>query len=56
MTSQAPYRCEDSVLITQDENKAKADTAAHSLNNTYIRHKYRTTAAYEERIYIFFIQ
>jgi len=35
MTSQAPSRCVDNILITYDENKVKADIPKHSLNNTY---------------------
>jgi len=35
MTSQALYRCVDNILITYDENKAKADVTTHSLNNIY---------------------
>jgi len=35
MTSQALCRCVDNILNTYDENKAKADTPTHSLNNTY---------------------
>ena len=35
MTSQAPYRYVDNILITHDENKAKADIPTHSLNNIY---------------------
>ena len=35
MTSQAPCRCVDNIIITYDENKAKADTLTHSLNNIY---------------------
>ena len=30
MTSQAPSRCVDNILITYDENKAKADTPTQS--------------------------
>jgi len=33
MTSQAPFRCVNNILITYDENKAKADIPTHSLNN-----------------------
>ena len=33
MTSQAPSRCTDNILITYDKNEAKADISAHSLNN-----------------------
>ena len=35
MTSQVPCRCVDNILITYDENKAKADIATYSLNNMY---------------------
>ena len=35
MTSQAPCRRVDNILITYDQNKAKADTPTHSLNNMY---------------------
>ena len=35
MTSQAPCGCVDNILITYDENKAKADIPTHSLNNMY---------------------
>ena len=35
MTSQAPSRCVDNILITYNENKAKEDIQTHSLNNTY---------------------
>ncbi len=35
MTSQALCRCVDNILITYDENKAKADIPTHSLNNIY---------------------
>jgi len=35
MTSQAPCRCADNILITYDENKAKADIPKHSLNSIY---------------------
>jgi len=50
MTSQAPCRCADNILITYNENKAKADIPTHSLNNIYMRHKYNITAAYKKRI------
>ena len=33
MTSQAPRRCVDNILITYDENKVTADIPTHSLNN-----------------------
>ena len=49
MTSQAPCRCVDNILITYDENKAKAHIPTHSLNNIY-----EATAAYEKRILFFF--
>ena len=52
MTSQAPCRCVHNILITYDENKAKADIPTHSLNN--MRRKYNTTAAYE-KIFFFWI-
>ena len=45
MTSQAPCRYVHNILITYDENKAKADIPIH------MRHKYNTTAAYEKRIF-----
>ena len=35
-TSQAPCRYADNILITYDENEAKADIPAHSLNNICI--------------------
>jgi len=35
MISQAPCRCVDNILITYDENKAKADISTQSLNNIY---------------------
>jgi len=35
MTSQAPCRFVDKILITYDENKAKTDVPTHSLNNIY---------------------
>jgi len=35
MTSQAPCRCADNILITHDENKANADILTHSLKNIY---------------------
>jgi len=35
MTSQAPCRWVDKILIIYDENKAKADVPTHSLNNIY---------------------
>jgi len=35
MTSQAPCRCVDKILITYDENKVKADVPTHNLNNVY---------------------
>ena len=50
MTSQAPCKCVDNIIITYDENKAKADIPTHSLDNIYMRHKYNTNAAYEKRI------
>ena len=61
MTSQAPCKCVDNILITYDENKSNADIPTHSLMQTYqhtvlticIRHKYNTTAAYQ-KIIIFF--
>ena len=34
MTSQASCKCKDNILITYDENKAKAGIPTHSLNNT----------------------
>jgi len=34
MTSQAPCRCVDNILITYDENKSKADIPTRSLCNT----------------------
>jgi len=43
-----PCRCVDNILITYDENKAKADIPTNSLNNIYMRHKYNTTAAYKK--------
>jgi len=36
MTSQAPCRCAENILINYDENKAKADIPPHSLNYIYI--------------------
>jgi hypothetical protein len=33
MTSQAPCRCLDNILIAYDENKAKADIPTDSINN-----------------------
>jgi len=33
MTSLAPCRCVDNILITYDENKAMADILTHSLSN-----------------------
>ena len=47
MTSQTPCRCVHNILITYDENKAKADLPTHGLNNI-MRHKYNTTTAYEK--------
>ena len=35
MTSQAPCRCVDKILITYDENRAKADIQTHSLSTIY---------------------
>ena len=35
MTSQAPVDVQTILLITYDENKAKADIPTHSLNNIY---------------------
>ena len=35
MTSQAPCRCVDNILTTNDENKTKADIPTQSLNNIY---------------------
>ena len=35
MTSQAPCRCVHNILITYDENKAKADVPKHSLKNIH---------------------
>ena len=35
MTSQAPCRCVDNILITYDKNKAKADILTNSLNNIH---------------------
>jgi hypothetical protein len=35
MTSQAPCRIVDNILITYYENKAKADIPTHGLNNMY---------------------
>jgi len=32
MTTQAPCRCVDNILITYDENTAKSDILTHSLN------------------------
>jgi hypothetical protein len=37
MTSQAPCRCVDNILITYDENKAKADIPTHSLNGENVK-------------------
>jgi len=37
MTSQAPCKCVDNILVTYDENKSKADIPTHSINNIYIR-------------------
>ena len=51
MTSQAPCRCVNNILITYDENKAKADIQ-HTALTIYMRHKYYTTAAYKKK-YIF---
>jgi len=48
MTSQAPCRCVDNIVITYDENKAEAHKLTHSLNNIHI-YIYITTAAYEKR-------
>lgn len=36
MTSQALCRCVDNILVTYDENKAKADIRTHSLNNIQV--------------------
>ena len=35
MTSQAPCKCAENILITYDENKAKADIPTHSPNKIY---------------------
>jgi hypothetical protein len=35
MTSQAPCRYADNIIINYDENNAKADIPTHSLNNIY---------------------
>ena len=35
MISQATCGCVDKILITYDENKAKADIPTHRLNNIY---------------------
>jgi len=40
MTSQAPCKCVDNILVIYDENKSKADIPTHSINNIYMRHKH----------------
>ena len=35
MTSQAPSRCVDNILTTNDENKAKADIPTHRITTIY---------------------
>jgi len=45
-------RCVDNTLITYDENKAKADTPTHSLNN--ITHKYNTIATRKKNVFFLF--
>jgi len=60
ITSQAPCKCVDNILITYDENKSKADIPTHSLNiyiyiYIYIWHKYNTTLAYEKWIMFFYL-
>jgi len=47
MTSQAPCKCVDNILITYDKNKSKADIPTHSINNI---HTVLTTYIY---IYIY---
>ena len=54
MTSQAPCKRVDNILVTYDENKSKADIPTHSINNICMRHKCSTTAAYQ-KIIVFFI-
>ena len=51
MTSQAPCKCVDNILITYEENKSKAYIPTHSINKIYMRHKYNTTAAYQKIIF-----
>ena len=51
MNSQALCRCVDNILVTYDENKAKADgIPTHSLNNIQVTYIYNTTAAYTKGI------
>ena len=50
MTSHAPCRCVDNILIMYDENKAKADIPTHSLNNIH-----ETQLRYMRKEYFFLI-
>jgi len=55
MTSQAPCKRVDNILVTYDENKSKADIPTHSINNICMRHKCSTTAAYQKIIVFFYL-
>jgi hypothetical protein len=52
MTSQAPCGCVDNILITYDENKAKADIPTVLI--IYMSHKYNKTAAYKKKKFFLF--